>query len=50
MGRVRGVKPRGNTVSTSKTVRKKVALKSKVSGLRHSAKGDIGGCINVLPQ
>ena len=49
MGRVRCVKPKGDAVSTTKTVRKKV-IKSKVSGLRRSAKYGIGGRTRILPQ
>ena len=50
MGRVRCVKPKGDAVSTTKTVRKMVVKKSKVSGLRRSAKGGIGGRTRILPQ
>jgi hypothetical protein len=42
MGRVRCVKPKGDAVS-------KKVVKTKVSGLRRSAKGGIGGC-KILPQ
>jgi hypothetical protein len=49
MGRVRCVKPKGDAVSTTKTVRKKV-IKSKVSGLRCSAERGIGGRTRILPQ
>jgi hypothetical protein len=42
MGRVRCVKPKGDAVS-------KKVVKTKVSGLRHSAKGGIGGR-KILPQ
>ena len=49
MGRVRCVKPKGNAVSTTKTIRKKV-VKTKVSGLRRSAKHGIGGRTRILPQ
>jgi len=40
--RVRCVKPKGNAVSRK-------VVKTKVSGLRRSAKGGIGGC-KILPQ
>ena len=49
MGRVRCVKPKGDAVSTTKTVRKKIVKKSKVSGLCRSAKCGIGGH-RILPQ
>ena len=49
MGRVRCVKPKGDAVSTTKTIRKKV-VKTKVSGLRRSAKHGIGGRTRILPQ
>jgi hypothetical protein len=49
MGRVRCVKPKGDAVSTTKTVRRKVVKKSEVSGLRRSAKRGIGGC-RIMPQ
>jgi len=42
MGRVRCVKPKGDAVS-------KKVVKTKVSGLRRSAKGGIGGR-KILPQ
>jgi len=42
MGRVRCVKPKGDVVS-------KKVVKTKVSGLRRSAKGGIGGR-KILPQ
>jgi hypothetical protein len=50
MSRVRCVKPKGNDVSTTKTVRKMVVKKSKVRGLRRSAKGGIGGRTRILSQ
>ncbi len=49
MGRERCVKLKGDAVSTTKTVRKMVVKKSKVSGLCRSAKGGIGGRTRILP-
>ena len=50
MGRVRCVKPKGDAVSTTKTVRNKVVKKSKVSVLHRLSKGGIEGRTRVLPQ
>jgi hypothetical protein len=50
MGRVRFVKPKADAVSIGKVSKKKVAKKSKVSGLHHSTVGGIKGCTRILAQ
>jgi hypothetical protein len=50
MGRVRCVKPKADAVSVGKAAKKKVAKKSKVSGLRHSTVGGIKGRTRILAQ
>ncbi len=50
MGRVRCVKPKADAVSIGKAAKKKVAKKSKVSGLCHSTVGGIKGRTRILAQ
>ncbi len=50
MGRVRCVKPKADAVSIGKAAKRKVAKKSKVSGLRRSTVGSIKGCTRSLTQ
>ncbi len=50
MGRVRCVKPKADAVNIGKAAKKKVAKKSKVSGLHHSTVGSIKGRTRSLSQ
>jgi hypothetical protein len=50
MGRLRCVKPKADAVSLGKAAKKKVAKKSKVSGLRRSTVGGIKGRTRILAQ
>ena len=50
MGRVRCVKPKADAVIIGKAAKKKVARKSKVSGLRQSTVGGIKSHIRILAQ
>jgi hypothetical protein len=50
MGRVRCVKPKADAVSIGKAAKKKVAKKSKVSGLGRSTVGSIKGRTRILAQ
>ncbi len=50
MGRVKCVKPKADAVSIGKAARKKVAQKSKVSGLHRSIVGGIEGRTRSLAQ
>jgi hypothetical protein len=50
MGKVRFAKPKADAVSLDKTAKKKVAKKSKVSGLSHSTVGIIKGRTRILAQ
>ncbi len=50
LGRVRCVKLKGDAISTTMAVRKKVVKKSKVSGLHCSVKGGIRGRTRILSQ
>ena len=50
MGRVRCVKPKADAVSMGKAAKKKVAKKSKVSGLHHLIVGGIKARTRILAQ
>jgi hypothetical protein len=50
MGRVRCIKPKADAGSMGKATKKKVAKKSKVSGLRCSTVGSIKGRTRILAQ
>ncbi len=50
MGRVRCAKSKADAGSMGKAAKKKVAKKSKVSGLRQSTVGSIKGCTRILAQ